>query len=114
MQVANMLWLQAIRWGQIARDNNTTVDELAVLNGIENVNLIRVGQVLRLPDGGNGISIGDVVRVREYAIHWATGERIASWVLEQEFEVVQVRNDGMEILLSGVMSWINISDIKSV
>lgn len=33
----------------IARKNNTTVSRLAQLNNIKNVNLIRIGQVLRLP-----------------------------------------------------------------
>ena len=35
--------------GRIARQNNTTVEELARLNNIKNVNLIRTGATLRLP-----------------------------------------------------------------
>lgn len=34
----------------IAKANNTTVAELVKLNGIKNPNLIRVGQVLTLPE----------------------------------------------------------------
>lgn len=34
---------------KIARTHNTTVSELAKLNNIQNVNLVRVGQVLTLP-----------------------------------------------------------------
>ena len=97
--------------GRIARDNHTTVEALAELNGIENVDLIRVGQVFRLHNAGSGINVGDIVRVRNDATHWATGERIAGWVRGQEFEVVQVQKGGNEVLLGGVMSWIGIKDI---
>ena len=34
---------------QIAKNNNTTVEELARINGIQNPNLIRVGQEIKLP-----------------------------------------------------------------
>jgi len=97
---------------RIARDNHTTVAELAAMNGIENVNLIRVGQRLKLPESSSGISVGDIVRVRKDATHWATGERIAGWVLGNEFEVLQVRNGGREVLLGGVMSWISVKKVR--
>lgn len=35
---------------KIAQSNNTTVGELVSLNGIKNPNVIRVGQVLKLPE----------------------------------------------------------------
>lgn len=37
----------------IAKAYGTTVEELASLNGLENPNLIRVGQVLKVPGGGS-------------------------------------------------------------
>lgn len=41
---------------KIARNFGTTVNEIASLNNITNVNLIRVGQVLRIPGGGSSSS----------------------------------------------------------
>lgn len=35
---------------RIAREHGTTVSELAALNNIKNVDIIRVGQVLTLPE----------------------------------------------------------------
>ena len=35
---------------RIAREHGTTVSELAAINNIKNVDIIRVGQVLTLPD----------------------------------------------------------------
>jgi len=42
---------------QIARRFNTTVTTLAQLNGIVNINSIRVGQRLQLPTSGGGIPV---------------------------------------------------------
>ena len=99
----------------IARQHRTTVSELQRLNNIANVNLIRVGQVLRLPTTiDNTIRVGSRVRVNNTAQNWSTGQRIPSWVRGQTYTVQQMRNNNTELLLSNVISWIRRSDVTLV
>ena len=100
----------------IAQVYKTTVAELQRLNNISNVNLIRVGQVLKLPSSSTTttsttIRIGSRVRVNSSAKTWATGQTIPSWVKGQTYTVGQLRNSNNELLLTGVMSWIRRSDV---
>lgn len=44
--------------GRIAAHYGTKTAQLASLNGIDNVNLIRIGQKLKIPGGGSGTSSG--------------------------------------------------------
>jgi len=97
----------------IARLHGTTVAELQKLNGIDNANLIRIGQVLRLPASSyphNTIEVGSRIRVNQSARTWATGQTIPSWVNGRIYPVVQIRNNSNELLLADVMSWIRCSD----
>ena len=100
---------------EIAQLYSTTVATLQQLNPISNVNLIRVGQVLRLPTASTGTSntirIGSRVRVNRAARTWATGQGIPSWVRGQTYTVQQLRNNNNELLLAGVMSWIRRNDV---
>ena len=99
----------------IARTHRTTVAELQRLNNIINPNLIRIGQVLRLPTTvDNTIRVGSRVRVNNTAQSWATGQRIPSWVRGQTYLVQQIRNNNNELLLSGVNSWIRRSDVTLI
>ena len=109
----------------IALKHRTTVAELTRLNNIANANLIRVGQVLRLPTASNStpaptpapqptIRVGSRVRVNSNARTWATGENIASFVHGQTYTVQQLRNSNNELLLAGVMSWIRRSDVTVI
>ena len=101
----------------IAQRHRTTVAELQRLNNIQNVNLIRVGQVLRLPtttQANNAISVGSRVRVNHTARHWSTGQGIPSWVRGQVYTVQQIRNNNNELLLTGILSWIRRSDVTLV
>jgi len=101
----------------IAQLHRTTVAELQRLNNISNVNLIRVGQVLRLPTASNNtttsntIRVGSRVRVNSNARTWATGQNIPSWVRGQIYTVQQLRNSNQEALLAGIISWIRVSDV---
>jgi len=104
----------------IAQRNRTTVLELQRLNNINNVNFIRVGQVLQLPTSSNNVTtstalrVGSRVRVNQAARTWATGQAIPAFVRGQTYTVQQLRNSNREVLLAGVMSWIRATDITVV
>lgn len=93
---------------KIANKFETTVQVLVDLNNIKNKNLIYVGQVLKLP-GTKGFCVGCRVRVNKSATHYATGQRIASFVKGSEYKVIQVGSG--KCLLGGIMSWVNNSDL---
>ena len=98
----------------IARLHGTTVVELQRLNNIQNPNLIRVGQILKLPTQHPNIQVGTPVRVNDGARNWATGETIPAWVRGRRYNVIQTRRDGQELLLNDVMSWINRNDVTPI
>ena len=106
----------------IARNHGTTVAELQRLNNIANANLIRIGQVLRLPTTNTApstppqptIRVGSRVRVNDNVQRWATGQNIPSWVLGRTYTVQQMRNSNNELLLTDVVSWIRRSDVTLV
>jgi len=106
----------------IARNHSTTVAEIQRLNNIANANLIRVGQVLQIPSPSstppptlvNAIRVGSRVRVNNTAQRWATGQNIPNWVRGQTYTVQQIRNNNNELLLAGVISWINRNDVTLV
>lgn len=93
---------------KIANKFGTTVQVLVDLNNIKNKNLIYVGQVLKLP-GTKGFCVGCRVRVNKSATHYATGQKIASFVKGSEYKVIQVGSG--KCLLDGIMSWVNNSDL---
>lgn len=93
---------------KIANKFGTTVQVLVDLNNIKNKNLIYVGQVLKLP-GTKGFCVGCRVRVNKSATHYATGQKIASFVKGSEYKVIQVGTG--KCLLGGIVSWVNNSDL---
>ena len=93
---------------KIANKVGTTVQVLVDLNNIKNKNLIYVGQVLKLP-GTKGFCVGCRVRVNKSATHYATGQKIASFVKGSEYKVIQVGSG--KCLLGGIMSWVKNSDL---
>lgn len=93
---------------KIAKKYGTTVQVLVDLNNIKDKNLINVGQVLKLP-GTKGFCVGCRVRVNKSATHYATGQKIASFVKGSEYKVIQVGSG--KCLLGGIMSWVNNSDL---
>ncbi|MCO4466964.1 LysM domain protein [Streptococcus infantarius subsp. infantarius] len=58
------------------------------------------------------ITAGDQVKVKFSASAWATGEGIPSWVKGRTYSVAQV--SGNRVLLSGINSWINKSDVEII
>jgi len=83
----------------IARRYNTTVAELARLNNISNVNLIRVGQVLRLPKATASpqIVVGSRVRLTDNAVVFGTTRRFSARVYAETWIVLQIRGDRVVI-----------------
>lgn len=56
--------------------------------------------------------VGQTVRVKKTAKHWATGEAIPSSIRGKSYKIIQSGNK--RSLLGGVMSWINDSNIEKV
>jgi len=106
----------------IARNNGTTVAEIQRVNNIPNANLIRIGQVLQIPEASStpppslvsAIRVGSRVRVNTTAGRWATGQNIPNWVRGQIYTVQQIRNNNNELLLADVISWIHANDVTLV
>ncbi len=58
------------------------------------------------------IKIGDKVKVKTTATHYATGQSIASFVKGSTYEVTKV--DGNKLLLSDITSWVGDYDVEKV
>lgn len=58
------------------------------------------------------IAVGNQVKVKFGAGSWATGEAIPSWVKGRTYNVAQV--SGNRVLLAGINSWINKSDVEII
>ena len=56
------------------------------------------------------IVAGYTVKVNFGATKWANGASIPSWVKGQSYKVQQV--SGNQVLLTGILSWINKSDVE--
>ena len=56
--------------------------------------------------------VGDKVKVKTTATHYATGQAIASFVKGSTYEVAKV--DGNKLLLSGISSWVWNYDVEKV
>lgn len=58
------------------------------------------------------IAVGNQVKVKFSANNWATGQGIPSWTKGRTYSVAQV--NGNRVLLAGINSWINKSDVEIV
>lgn len=58
------------------------------------------------------IKVGDTVKVNFSSSNWATGEAIPSWIKGNSYTVQQISGD--QVLLSGILSWINNSDTEII
>lgn len=58
------------------------------------------------------IKVGYTVKVNFSARKWASGQCIPSWVHGKAYRVQQV--SGNRVLLAGIMSWINVSDVEII
>lgn len=60
----------------------------------------------------SAIQVGNTVRVKFGVKRWANGIGMPSWVQSNTYKVQQV--SGNRLLLGGIMSWINASDVEVV
>ena len=60
----------------------------------------------------SSISVGDKVKVKTTATHYATGQSMASFVKGSTYEVT--RTDGNKLLLSDIVSWVWDYDVECV
>lgn len=60
----------------------------------------------------SNISVGDKVKVKTTATHYATGQSMASFVKGSAYEVTKV--DGNKLLLSDIVSWVWDYDVDKV
>lgn len=58
------------------------------------------------------ITVGYTVKVNYSASRWTTGQYIPSFIKGNSYKVIQV--SGNKVLLNGVMSWINKSDVEII
>lgn len=58
----------------------------------------------------SAIKVGNTVKVNYSANRWSNGLGIPSWVKGHSYKVIQV--SGNKVLLGGIMSWINKSDVE--
>ena len=58
------------------------------------------------------IGVNSIVRINQTAHTWATGQTIPSWALGQVYRVNQVRDNGQELLLNYINSWIKLGDVS--
>ena len=60
----------------------------------------------------SSISVGDKVKVKTTATHYATGQSMASFVKGSTYEVTRI--DGNKLLLSDIVSWVWDYDVEKV
>ena len=60
----------------------------------------------------SSISVGDKVKVKTTATHYATGQSMASFVKGSTYEVTRI--DGNKLLLSDIVSWVWDYDVDNV
>ena len=60
----------------------------------------------------SSISVGDKVKVKTTATHYATGQSMASFVKGSTYEVTRI--DGNKLLLSDIVSWVWGYDVDKV
>ena len=64
------------------------------------------------PQTSSSIKVGDEVKVKTSATHYATGQSIASFVKGSVYKVTKV--DGNKLLLSNISSWVWDYDVEKV
>lgn len=100
---------------KIAKEYGKTVRELAEYNGIGNVNLIIVGQKIKIPgtkaEVSADIHVGDVVVLNAGATNY-TGKSLASFVYQRKHDVLEISGNRVVIGYKGtVVAAVHIKDL---
>ncbi|MCL2559381.1 MAG: N-acetylmuramoyl-L-alanine amidase [Turicibacter sp.] len=88
------------------------LEEFSSPEEIETANFESFAQIA--PMSSDFIVVGSQVRVNQNATTWATGEGIPTWVRGQVYQVIEMRNNGNELLLGGILSWIRHANVTLV
>lgn len=105
----------------IAGGYDYNVDLLGItLNGYKNGNAENPKSETKAIEQGqkanntpkSAIQVGNTVRVKFGVKHWANGVGMPSWVQSNTYNVQEV--SGSKLLLGGIMSWINASDVEII
>lgn len=78
---------------KIAKAYNTTVQVLTTLNRISNPNLIKIGQVLKIPSEestAKTLKVGAKIKIKPDAKDLNSGKKFAAFVYKSEYTVIQI------------------------
>ncbi|MCU9594648.1 N-acetylmuramoyl-L-alanine amidase [Caldibacillus thermolactis] len=98
-------------WG-ISQKYGVTIEQIKEANGLTS-DTIYVGQKLIIPIGGCDVrefKVGDKVKIKSSATHYATGQTIPNWVKGQTYTIQQVKSD--RVLLKEIISWVYKKDLE--
>ena len=98
-------------WG-ISQKYGVTIEQIKEANGLTS-DTIYVGQKLIIPIGGSNVKdfkVGDKVKIKSSATHYATGQTIPNWVKGQTYTIQQVKSD--RVLLKEIISWVFKKDVE--
>jgi N-acetylmuramoyl-L-alanine amidase len=98
-------------WG-ISQKYGVTIEQIKEANGLIS-DTIYVGQKLIIPIGGSDVrdfKVGDKVKIKSSATHYATGQTIPNWVKGQTYTIQQVKSD--RVLLKEIISWVYKKDLE--
>ncbi|MCR0568379.1 hypothetical protein MKC54_09200 [[Clostridium] innocuum] len=70
---------------------------------------VRTADLVGQADATSGLFVGKVVKVKNTAKTYATGETIPNWVKNQSYTIYQIGNG--KVLLKEIMSWVKTADI---
>jgi N-acetylmuramoyl-L-alanine amidase len=98
-------------WG-ISQKYGVTIEQIKEANGLTS-DTIYVGQKLIIPIGGSNVKdfkVGDKVKIKSSATHYATGQTIPNWVKGQTYTIKQVESG--RVLLKEIVSWVYKIDVE--
>jgi N-acetylmuramoyl-L-alanine amidase len=98
-------------WG-ISQKYGVTIEQIKEANGLTS-DTIYIGQKLIIPIGGcyvREFKVGDKVKIKSSATHYATGQNIPSWVKNKTYTIQQVKSD--RVLLKEIVSWVYKKDLE--
>jgi N-acetylmuramoyl-L-alanine amidase len=98
-------------WG-ISQKYGVTIEQIKEANGLTS-DTIYIGQKLIIPIGGcyvREFKVGDKVKIKSSATHYATGQTIPNWVKGQTYTIQQVKS--YRVLLKEIISWVYKKDLE--